>query len=44
MKTIRLTALLALIALAACADPVTAPVQPEVEASMAGQGLAGGGT
>ena len=46
MKTFRLITLLALAALAACADPVTAPViTAESGAQMdTGQGFMGGGT
>lgn len=45
MKMFRLIALLAVAALAACADPVTAPVDPaQTEAQMDGQGFMGGGT
>ena len=47
MKTFRLIALLALAALAACADPITAPaISAADEAAMQdnGQGQMGGGT
>ncbi len=46
MKTFRMIALLALAALAACADPITAPATPEnAEAQMEeGTGFLGGGT
>ena len=45
MKTFRLIALLAVAALAACADPITAPVaSADAEAHLNGQGFMGGGT
>lgn len=48
MKTYRLIALLALAALAACADPVTAPVVEadarSAQAAQEGTGFLGGGT
>jgi hypothetical protein len=46
MKTFRLIALLALAALAACAEPITAPVvHGDADALMeTGQGQLGGGT
>lgn len=46
MKTLRLIALLAMAALAACADPITAPVDPaETEVGVQdGTGFLGGGT
>jgi uncharacterized lipoprotein YajG len=46
MKTFRLIALLALAALAACAEPITAPATTDqVEAqSQDGTGFLGGGT
>lgn len=44
MKTFRLIALLAVAALAACADPITAPVDPAQTAMQDGTGFLGGGT
>jgi curli biogenesis system outer membrane secretion channel CsgG len=46
MKTFRLIALLALAALAACAEPITAPVQEADASSLQenGTGFLGGGT
>jgi hypothetical protein len=44
MKTIRLIALIALVAAGACANPVAAPVQPDAPAALDGQGLSGAGT
>ncbi len=46
MKTFRLIALLALAALAACAEPITAPVTTaDTQAQLStGQGFMGGGT
>jgi curli biogenesis system outer membrane secretion channel CsgG len=48
MKTLRFIALLALAALAACADPITAPATAAAADSQAalstGQGQLGGGT
>lgn len=46
MKTFRLIAVLALAALAACADPITAPVTAAESGAQlsTGQGFMGGGT
>ncbi len=44
MKTFRLIALLALAALAACADPITAPTPDGSALHDTGQGQMGGGT
>lgn len=47
MKTFRLIALLALAALAACADPITAPTISAADGPAmqdTGQGFMGGGT